>query len=241
MAGMGDRITAALIEKFSSPDVELVKPLAGLCLPACPSQQPPLDPHQLSFAERRQMFSFVVASTLEAEEQHCNSNIGKLRPIEEDPIDIDSIGTILQDLQSLRVYCFPFSISLSANGCDLPGRALSEPKPFVWNADAKKFILPLPEDAENYSNCTVDFYSHLLEHTEANRMADIRATFDEAGEDSLAELSCAQVRLNYSKYTNRRGGDDPKPLLCKIMNLIEFVPQNYLRHFAMCLRVDLSA
>ena len=236
LAGMEDRITAALMEKFSSPDVELVKPLAGLCLPACPSLQPPLDPHQFSFAERRQMFSSVVASTLEAEEQHCNSNIGKsaygcdlpgralLRPFEENPIDIDSIGTILQDLQSLRVYCFPFS----------------KPKPFVWNADAKKFILPLPEDAENYANCTVDFYSHLLEHTEANRIADIRATFDEAGEDCLAELSCAQVRLNNSKYTNRRVGDDPKPLLCKIMNLIEFVPQNHLKHFAMCLRVDLS-
>jgi hypothetical protein len=76
LAGMEDRITAALMEKFSSPDVELVKPLAGLCLPACPSQQPPLDPHQLSFAERRQMFSTVVATTLETEEQHCNSNIG---------------------------------------------------------------------------------------------------------------------------------------------------------------------
>ena len=86
----------------------------------------------------------------------------------------------------------------------------------------------------------MDFYSHLLEHTEANRIADIRATFDEAGEDCLAELSCAQVRLYNNKYTNRRVGDDPKPLLCKIMNLIEFVPQNYLKHFAMCLRVDLS-
>ena len=37
---------------------------------------PPLDPHQLSFAERRQMFSSRVAATVEPEEQHCNSNIG---------------------------------------------------------------------------------------------------------------------------------------------------------------------
>ena len=67
------------------------------------------------------MFSSVVASPLEAEEQHSN-NIGKLRPIEVDPIlDLDSIGTVVQDLQSLRVYCFPkpsrcLSVSLSANG-----------------------------------------------------------------------------------------------------------------------------
>ena len=84
-------------------------------LTVLPSQQPPLDPHQLSFAERRQMFSPVVASTLEAEEQHCNSNIGKsaygcdlpgralLRPIEENPIDIDSIGeNILQALHDVK-------------------------------------------------------------------------------------------------------------------------------------------
>ena len=38
--------------------------------------KPPLDPHQLSFAERRQMFSSRVAATVEPEEQHCNSNIG---------------------------------------------------------------------------------------------------------------------------------------------------------------------
>ena len=38
--------------------------------------KPPLDPHQLSFAERRQMFSSSVAATVEPEEQHCNSNIG---------------------------------------------------------------------------------------------------------------------------------------------------------------------
>ena len=34
--------------------------------------------------------------------------------------------------------------------------------------------------------------------------------------------------------------EDPKPLLCKIMNLIEFVPQNYLKSFSECLLCDLS-
>jgi len=141
----------------------------------------------------------------------------------EDPnIDYESIGTILQGLQSLRVYCFP------------------KPKPFVWNTGAKKFILPLPENAESYASCTVEFYSHLLEHTEANKEGDIRAAFVEAGEDSRAELSRAQVRLNNSNYTKRRECDDPKPFLCKIINLIEFVPQNYLKSFSECILCDLS-
>ena len=37
-----------------------------------------------------------------------------------------------------------------------------------------------------------------------------------------------------------RENEDPKPLLCKIMNLIEFVPQNYLKSFSECLLCDLS-
>ena len=90
----------------------------------------------------------------------------------------------------------------------------------------------------NYANCTVEFYSNLFERTEANGDADILAASDEAGKDSLPELSRAQVRPNSSKYTNRRVCDDPKLLLCRIMSLIELVSQNYLNHFAMCLRVD---
>ena len=78
-------------------------------------------------------------------------------------------------MQSLRVYCVP------------------KPKPFVWNTGAKNFLSPLPENPESYANCTVEFCFHLLEHTEANRGGDIRAAFDEAGKDSLAELSRSQV------------------------------------------------
>jgi len=165
-------------------------------------------------------------------------------PIEEAPIDIHNvrgksdllvlakpggrisdllvdIDTILHGLQSLRAYCFP------------------KPKPFIWNTCAKKFPVPLLENTEDYANCTVEFYSHLLEHTEANREENTRVTFDDSGEGSLAELRRAQDRLTNSKYLNRRERDDTKPVLCKIMNLIEFAPQNYLKRFAVCLRFDL--
>ena len=33
--------------------------------------------------------------------------------------------------------------------------------------------------------------------------------------------------------------DDPKPFLCKIMNLMEFDPQNYLKYFALMLRTEI--
>ena len=91
---------------------------------------------------------------------------------------------------------------------------LPKPKPFTWNTCAKTFLLPLPENAEDYANCTVEFCSHLLEHTEANREANTRVTFDESGEGSLPELRRAQVRLNKSKYLDRRERDDTEPFLC---------------------------
>ena len=53
-----DRVMAEVVDMLPTPG----KPL--------------LDPHQLSFAERRQMFSSRMAATVEPEEQHCNSNIG---------------------------------------------------------------------------------------------------------------------------------------------------------------------
>ena len=113
LTGMEDRITAALFAKFSSPDVELVKPLAGLCLPACPSLHPPLDPHQLSFAERRQMFSTVVATTLETEEQHCNSNIGiSAYRCEGDNTDIGFI-----DIDDTAGFTYGMDVTIASETC----------------------------------------------------------------------------------------------------------------------------
>ena len=51
-------------------------------------------------------------------------------PVVEDPnIDMDTVGNISQGSCSLRIYCYP------------------KPTPFVWNAGANKFLLPLPEIA----------------------------------------------------------------------------------------------
>ena len=72
----------------------------------------------------------------------------------------------------------------------------------------------------DYADCIVDFYFHLLEHTEANRDDNTRVIFDDAGEGSLAELRRAQDRLNNSKYMNQHERDDTTPALCNLLNLI---------------------
>ena len=120
------------------------------------------------------------------------------------PIDIDTIGNIIQGMQCLRIYCFP------------------KTTPFNWNTGANRFLLPLPENAEHYAPCTVHFFSLLLEHTETNKDAGRRATSDESRENSLAELRRDQDTLFLCKYRKIRECEDPKPFLCQIMNLIEF-------------------
>ena len=64
----------------------------------------------------------------------CESfDIGDEEPCVETPDEEDfsiNMDTIFLGLQSLRVYYFP------------------KPKPHVWNMCAKKFLLPLPENAE---------------------------------------------------------------------------------------------
>ena len=140
-----------------------------------------------------------------------------------------SVDDVFLGLQSLRVYCFPL------------------PKSFVWNTNAKKFLVPLPENPEEsiedramFALPCIEFYSVLLEHVEANKEENRCVIFDDSGDCSLANLRLAHNRLNSCKYTNVQECEDPKPLLCKIMNLIEFVPQNYLKSFSECLLCDLS-
>ena len=146
-----------------------------------------------------------------------------------DSLEGFSIDEVFLGLQSLRVYCFPL------------------PKSFVWNTNAKKFLVPLPENPEEstedramFALPGIEFYSVLLEHVEANKEENRCVIFDDSGECSRANLSTAHNRLNSCKYTNVRESEDTKPLLCKIMNLIEFVPQNYLKSFSECLLCELS-
>ena len=77
-------------------------------------------------------------------------------------------------------------------------------------------------------------------HVEANQEDNNCTVFDDSGDCSLANLRLAHNRLESCKYTNIRVCDDPKPVLCKIMNLIELVPQNYLKSFTECLLRDLN-
>ena len=91
----------------------------------------------------------------------------------------------------------------------------------------------------NYATCTVQFYAHLLEHTKANKEEDKQAAFDDSGEDSLAELKSVQDRPINNSYKKMTECHDPDPFLCKIMNLIGLVPQKYLEHFALMLRIEL--
>ena len=140
-----------------------------------------------------------------------------------------TVDEVYLGLQSLRVFCFPLPI------------------PFAWNTNARKFLLPLPENPEEgtseramFALPCVEFYSELLEHVEANKEDHKCTVFDESGDCSRANLSLSHNRLKNCKYTNVRDCDDPKPVLCKIMNLIEFAPQNYLKSFTECLLGDLN-
>ena len=77
-------------------------------------------------------------------------------------------------------------------------------------------------------------------HFEANQEDNNCTVFDDSGDCSLANLRLAHNRLKCCKYTNIRDCDDPKPVSCKIMNLIGFALQNYLKSFTECLLCDLN-
>ena len=84
----------------------------------------------------------------------------------------------------------------------------------------------------------VEFYTELLKHVEANHEDNICTVFDNSGDCSLANLRLAHNRLKVCKCTNVRDCDDPKPVLCKIMNLVDLLPHNYLKSFTECLHYD---
>ena len=140
-----------------------------------------------------------------------------------------AVDEVFLNLQALKVFCFP------------------RPKPFVWNTKARKFSIPLPEnpaektrDRAMFALPCVEFYIELLMHVEANQEDNKCTVFDDSGDCGLANLRLAHNRFKSCRYTNIRDCDDPKQVLCKIMNLIEFVPQNYLKSFIECLLCDLN-
>mgnify|MGYP006148841971 CR=1 FL=1 len=111
LAGIGDRITAALFEKFSVNDDQGNEQ----------DFKPPLEPHQLSFADRRQMFSPKVAldgaisiqtlpSPTTAEPSHCKENEDMLHKgaahRETSATDSDYFVLVFSEQYKMKRYCF---------------------------------------------------------------------------------------------------------------------------------------
>ena len=140
-----------------------------------------------------------------------------------------AVDEVYLNLQALKVFCFP------------------RPQSFAWNTNDRKSLIPLPEDPYEgtsdramFALPCVEFYTELLMHVEANHEDNICTVFDNSGDCSHANLRLAHNRLKACKCTNVRDCDDPKPVLCKIMNLVEFLLQNYLKNFTECLHYDLE-
>lgn len=77
---MADRSDDEVEPPSDDEDPEEGAPEVPQSVPACPPQQtskPPHDPHQLTFAERRQMFSSSVASPLESDSQANKGRLGE--------------------------------------------------------------------------------------------------------------------------------------------------------------------
>jgi len=111
LAGIGERITAALFEKFSFNNDQGNEQ----------DFKPPLEPHQLSFADRRQMFSPKVAldgakssqtlpSPTTAEPSHCKGNEDMLHKgaahRETSATDSDYFVLVYSEQYKMKRYCF---------------------------------------------------------------------------------------------------------------------------------------
>jgi len=123
--------------------------------------------------------------------------------------DIDNILYVL-DCLKLRVYCFP-----------------SENK-FVWNINAKSFRPPLGP-VEEVAWCEETF-EEILAYTAYNKEENIMVTFELCGDCSLSHLRTFQHRIKILQIAGLN--DHACDFLCKMFDLIEFVPQSYLKWFA---------
>jgi len=123
--------------------------------------------------------------------------------------DTDNIFYLL-DCLKLRVYCFP------------------RENIFVWNVNAKSFRPPLGP-VEEVAWCEETF-EEILTYTAFNKEENIMVAFDLCGDCSLSHLRTFQHRIN---ILQNAGLNDPAcDFLCKMFDLIEFVPQSYLKWFA---------
>ena len=106
-----------------------------------------------------------------------------------------------------------------------------------WNTNATKFLLPLPmvEEAESCGG----LWEALLEHTLHNKEENRRAVFDHCGDCSLVQLRVAHEKLKKWEDAGFVHGSFCLDR-CKILNLIEFVPQDYLKWFASDVQFYLS-
>ena len=140
LASMGDRISTALIEKFFFYDAQGNEK----------DCKPPLDPHQLTFAERRQMFSSLVG-----EKQHSNVGEGVVAA---------SVHYREENGNELKVTkqvaCPSFVGVLSQSGNSNIGKG------FNWNPEAVVFS-PISEECKETGPLSVDALHEGIAHRES--------------------------------------------------------------------------
>jgi hypothetical protein len=123
--------------------------------------------------------------------------------------DTDNSFYLLNCLK-LRVYCFP------------------RENKFVWNINAKSFKPPLVP-GEEAAWCEETF-EEIMAYTAYNKVENILVTFDISGECSLAHLRTFQHRIKILQ--NAGLNYNACDFLCKMFDMIEFLPQSYLSWFA---------
>ena len=123
--------------------------------------------------------------------------------------DTDNSFYLLNCLK-LRVYCFP------------------RENKFVWNINAKSFKPPLVP-VEEAAWCEETF-EEIMAYTAYNKVENILVTFDISGECSLAHLRTFQHRIKILQ--NAGLNYNACDFLCKMFDMIEFLPQSYLSWFA---------
>ena len=163
-----------------------------------------------------------------------------------DKLSIESLSeTCLSPEAAVTVECLETTMEPSIEA-DSEGTGGTDRAPIIHGTN-RKVLIPLPEDPYEgtsdramFALPCVDFYTELLMHVEANHEDNICTVFDNSGVCSHANLRLAHNRLKACKCTNVRDCDDHEPVLCKIMNLVEFLPQNYLKSFTECLHYDLE-